>query len=309
MIKAAQLTRHFDKRGIAGLRGVSFNLKKGEVLSIIGPNGSGKSTLLNICAGKILQESGELKLSGGITFFPSVTEIPKKNVQKWLIESVTLDIDEEKKIQLTRDLADTFEFTFQLRQNLSELSSGQKQKVLLARELINKPALLLMDEPFAHLDPFSRSDILNNLFSFIRQQEISVLWVTHDLNEAFRFSNTVGILNFGKLEQLTSPLDLVKNPRNLFVAQYIGYRNFLPTKGSRGEDALMVVPDSAWKITDDGETYVIQDCIPFIQTIQYQLRFSDRILFWQRPATFDLIPVGTKVILSPVAEECFIIPL
>src|SRR5262245_39902731 len=117
-------------------------------MGIMGPNGSGKTTLLNILAGKIEADAGSFQVDGEISFFPKAESYPEINVQKFLVRSVTLDIDEDKKIQLARDLADTFEFTFQLRQNLSELSSGQRQKVLLSKELINRPAVLLMDEPF-----------------------------------------------------------------------------------------------------------------------------------------------------------------
>ena len=168
MIKVTHLTKQFDKRGIAGVHDLSFELNNGEVMAIMGPNGGGKSTLLNLLSQKLASESGEIMVDKTICLFPGSDAPLEMNVLKFLTSSVTLDIEEEKKIQLARDLADTFEFTFQLRQNLSELSSGQKQKILLARELINRPGLLLMDEPFTHLDPFTRKDILRGLFEYIR---------------------------------------------------------------------------------------------------------------------------------------------
>jgi ABC-type multidrug transport system ATPase subunit len=155
MIRAEKLYKQFDKRGIAGIHHLSFSLDKGEILGIMGPNGSGKSTLIKILSNQIQSESGTFTTEGKITFFPSEDTLPSMNVQKFLVNSVSLEIDDEKKIQLARDLADTFEFTFQLRQNLNELSSGQMQKILLSKELINRPSLLLMDEPFTHLDPFT----------------------------------------------------------------------------------------------------------------------------------------------------------
>jgi ABC-type Fe3+/spermidine/putrescine transport system ATPase subunit len=87
-----------------------------------------------------------------------------------------------------------------------------------------------MDEPFAHLDPYTRRDFLKGLFTYIKDQNITVIWVTHDLGEAFRFSDVIGLMNFGKFEQLADPLTMTKSPKNLFVAKFIGYRNFFSIK-------------------------------------------------------------------------------
>lgn len=323
MIQVKNLTRQFDKRGIAGLNGLSFDMTKGEVMAIIGPNGSGKSTLLKILSSQIPHESGTFKIDGSVTHFPSFEIVEDLNVQKFLVSSVTLDIDEEKKIQLARDLADTFEFTFQLRQNLSELSSGQKQKILLSRELINRPALLLMDEPFTHLDPFTRKDILRGLFSYIRSQEITVLWVTHDLEEALRFSDRIALLNFGKLEQVDTPTFINQKPRNLFVAQFMGYRNFLPVTKNNSEwesmfgkvpltgpeqaDAILVIPDDAWTLDENGLKWDITQAYPTRQGMEYALSREERNLFVKLPTQAKLHKKALT--LTPEWVKCFLIQL
>lgn len=324
MISVKNLTRQFDKRGIAGLHSLSFSVKKGEILAIIGPNGSGKSTLLNLLSGTMKPDAGEILAEGKATLFSSVEELPDMNVQKWLKEAVSLDIDDEKKIQLTRDLADTFEFTFQLRQNLKDLSAGQKQKIILAKHLINKPSLLMLDEPFAHLDPFTRVDILKNLFQYLRHQEISLIWVTHDLDEAFRFSDVIGVMNFGKIEQWGTPLSIVQRPQNLFVAQYLGYRNFFTSKKTQqgfetpwgtfpsdieGENALFVVPDHAWEQSPEGVSFEVINVSPVKQEIQFELEWSERSFFMIRPSQSKLLPVNKKVTLKPRTEDCFFIRL
>lgn len=304
MINVSEVKKLFDKRGIAGLHGISFKLAKGEVLGLIGPNGSGKTTLLNILRNRITPDSGSVKVDGEINFFPADKEISQGNVQKFLIAAIHLDIDDEKKIQLARDLADTFEFTFQLRQNLSELSSGQLQKVLLAKELINRPSLLLMDEPFAHLDPLSRREILNSLFQHLRQQEISVIWVSHELTESFRYSDRVAVMNFGKFEQMDMPENIIRSPRNLFVAQYVGYRNFIAGSGE-----ILVVPDYSWKEDQNGESYKIISRHAGIQFIEYLLQKEEQIVSWKRKIQDPLLQVNTQVTISPVREESFLIPL
>lgn len=326
MIKASELTKQFDKRGIAGVHKISLNLDQGQVMAIMGPNGSGKSTLLNLLSGRALAESGEISIDGAISSFPTEENLENINVQKFLIRSITLDIDEEKKIQLSRDLADTFEFTFQLRQNLNELSSGQKQKVLLSKELINRPALLLMDEPFAHLDPFTRKDILSGLFQYIRYQGITVLWVTHDLEEAFQFSDQIGLMNFGKFEQRGTPEELVRTPRNLFVAQFMGYRNFFSIKFENGSwqtpwgprqmtelakpDGILIVPDHAWEFhSQDGLEVKIETRHPAKQTIEYRLQSAEKVIFLTQGSQLKLLEMGSKIKLTPKWEECFHIDL
>lgn len=304
MIKVTEVKKHFDKRGIAGLHGITFELTSGEVLGLIGPNGSGKTTLLNILRSRIPSDSGSIKVDGEINFFPGERDVPTQNVQKFLVSSIHLDIDDDKKIQLARDLADTFEFTFQLRQNLSELSSGQLQKVLLAKELINRPSLLLMDEPFAHLDPLSRTDILNSLFRYIRQQQIGVIWVSHELSESFRYSDRVAVMNFGKFEQIDIPENIVKNPRNLFVAQYVGYRNFFAQP-----EGILVVPDYSWIEDQNGESYKIIGRHAGVQFIEYLLQKEERIISWKRKIQDKLLSVDSEVRIAPNRPECFLIPL
>jgi spermidine/putrescine transport system ATP-binding protein len=323
MIRISDLHKVYDRRGIAGVRGVSFSLEKGTVMGIMGPNGGGKSTLLKLLQGAIQADEGTVSIEGKTVVFPP-EEMPENgNVQKLLVSAITLDVDDEKKIQLARDLADTFEFTFQLRQNLSELSSGQRQKVLLARELINRPALLLMDEPFAHMDPFTRGDILRGLFQFIKQQEITVLWVTHERDEALQFSDKLGIMNFGKFEQLDSPFALMKSPRNLFVAQFMGLKNFFPVKregdfwitpwgkksfeSSLKDEALLVVPDRSWKLEEDGPPLSLREKIVVSQGMRYVLEYQNQVIHAE--FLISSLPQEEIRFLVPRFEECFLIPL
>ncbi|WP_408099005.1 ATP-binding cassette domain-containing protein [Peredibacter sp. HCB2-198] len=321
MIRVNNLSKQFDSRGIAGLHALNFTLNKGIVMGIMGPNGSGKTTLLKILSGQLNSDQGNFETDGSVSLFPTHEILTDMNVQKFLISKITLDIDDEKKIQLARDLADTFEFTFQLRQNLFQLSSGQKQKILLAAELINRPALLLMDEPFTHLDPFTRRDILNGLFQFIRQQGITVLWVTHELEEALKYSDIVGLMNFGRLEQLGTPLSLLRTPRNLFVAQFMGYQNFIPVKFEQGAsetpwgkwnmslpnatEGIMVIPDSAWKL-GEGLDAQIEESYGTRQGIEHKLRLDGRLIILKTMPTAE---VQQKVKIMPIWDECFLIPL
>lgn len=325
MIRLTDIKKIFDGRGIAGLHGVNLELDEGKIMAVMGPNGSGKTTLINIIAKKITADQGELEVNGEVRLFSEQENLSDINVQKFLIQKVGSEVEDEKKIQLARDLADIFEFTFQLRQNLKQLSAGQRQKVLLAAELINRPSLLLLDEPFAHLDPHTRTEILSSLFSYLRRQEISVLWVTHNLEEALRFSDLVGLLNFGKFEQINNPLDLITHPRNLFVAQFLGYENFLPLKkienkwqtpwGIYSQDSLkedegiLVIPDDAFTFQEDGiQVKVIR---PYLKGLDLRVtvELEDKPFQVKIRRNFPLPVPESRLSLHVNLDECFLIPL
>lgn len=305
MIELKAVHKKFDGRGIAGINGVSLELRKGEVLAIMGPNGSGKTTLINLIAGKLNPDKGIVKVDGEARIFHGIEECEDMNVQKFLIWRNKHEIDEDKKLQLARDFADIFEFTFQLRQNISQLSAGQRQKVALASELVNRPSLLLLDEPFTHLDPHTRKDILKSLFTFIRHQEMSVLWVTHDLDEALRLSDRIGVLNYGKFEQITGPFELMERPRNLFVAQFLGYENFLPY----GEKEILVVPDNAWLFDTDGASATVMGHYLKRTSKAFCAKMDEREIQVTLPRTMVLPPIGSKISLKPDIANCFTIPL
>jgi ABC-type sugar transport system ATPase subunit len=325
MIKLNGITKVFDGRGIAGLHGIDLEFNQGEILAVMGPNGSGKTTLINVITKSIKPDKGSLEVSGEVRLFIEPTNLPDINVQKYLIRQVNHEIEDEKKLQLARDLADIFEFTFQLRQNLSQLSAGQRQKVLLAAEVINKPSLLLLDEPFTHLDPHTRKDILHSLFTYIRRQEISILWVTHDLEEALSFSDKVGILNFGKFEQLDSPLTLINLPKNLFVAKFLGYENFLPIKKVNEKwstpwgdfkdsdysepQALLVIPEESLHLSDQGLLVKVDQISLKGLSQRLQVLLEDKTLQVKLRPRSRLPQIGETLRVQAQLEECFLIPL
>ncbi len=326
MIQIENLSKKFNHRAIAGVHGINLSVKKGEILAIMGPNGSGKSTLLNLISGKISPDSGSLNISGKTHLAHFDSDVPDMNVQKFLIQKISLEIDDDKKIQLTRDMADIFEFTFQLRQNLSELSQGQKQKVLMSSELINNPEVLLLDEPFNHLDPFTRHEILDSLFKYIQNKEMSVIWVTHDRNEAMRLADRIMLMNFGKIAQLGNPEEVCFSPANLFVAQFLGYKNFIPVKRNndlwktpwgelpfpqkiQGEEALMVIPVNSWKM-DLESTFKVKVLSKRIVNLLWEIEAEiGEKRFIAQFSTSVIDQVKEETSLKPCFENCFLIPL
>ena len=323
MLSVQNISKVYDKRGIAGLHGVTFSLGEGEIGTLMGPNGSGKTSLMKILAQELPLETGSFTAEGDIVLFKPEDCPTQGNVQRFLMSSVTITQDEDKKLQLVRDLAGILEFTFQLRQDLADLSAGQKQKVLLSSALINHPKLLLLDEPFGHLDPYTRKVILKDLFSFLRQQGVSALWVTHDLPEALLFSDKLGVLNFGKLEQWGSPEEHSRSPKNLFVAQFMGYENFLPIKRKSAstwetpwgdlvatstllaDEAYLVIPNRSWLLSNDKtHPFKIEERDLMAQGIRLRGSLRERNYVVELPFSYP-----KDFSLTPKWEECFLLPL
>jgi ABC-type Fe3+/spermidine/putrescine transport system ATPase subunit len=325
MIDLKQVTKVFDHRGIAGIHQLDLSIKKG-IFALMGPNGSGKTTLLNLISGKLTPDSGTVKVKGSIHFFERREFEKDLNVQRFLIEKITLDVDTDKKIQLSRDMADIFEFTSQLRQNMGQLSQGQLQKVLMASELINQPDILFLDEPFIHLDPMSRKDILEMLFHYLRQKEVTVVWITHEKDEALRFSDTVALMQHGKLEQVSTPVKILREPRNLFVAQFFGHQNFIKINFENGvwktawgevsselkaSEGYLIVPPSAWKVdTDSNLQGTILSLYPQYFVCEIELDVNEKRFKVSLPLeAFDKWKKGQKMSLSPDLTQCFVIGL
>ena len=327
MIKLNQAKIVFDSRGIAGLHSINLEISKGSIFALMGPNGSGKTTILNVLTKKLPLDSGDLEVQGKIHFFERKNPEHDLNVQRFLMESVQdQEIETDKKLQLSRDMADIFEFTFQLRQNVGQLSQGQLQKVLMAAELINQPDILFLDEPFIHLDPMSRKEILFSLFTYLIKREVTVLWITHEKDEALRFADKVGLLQHGKFEQVSSPVEILQAPRNLFVAQYFGHQNFLKISRENGtwttpwgevksslkdHEGYLVVPPTAWKV-DPNSTFegVILSQYPQYFACEFEIEISDKRFKVSLPLdTYSNWEVGQKMKISPDLRHCFVIPL
>jgi len=323
MIDLKEVTKIFDPRGIAGIHGISLEIGRGEVFALLGPNGSGKTTLAKIISQELLADSGQVQIKGSIHQFNLRDLPPGLNVQKYLISQIRLEIDDEKKIQLTRDLASLFEFTFQLRQSTSQLSQGQRQKVMLAAELINSPSIIIMDEPFAHLDPLSRREILKDLFDYLKMKEITIFWISHDKDEAFEFSDQIGILQHGKLEQVASPNDFIKNPRNLFVAKFLGHKNFLALKktnlgwmspwgeissGIAVNEAYLVLPPTALDVNNsDGLEVKILNLYP--GPLFWKIELSWESSLFEAWTNQSHLSKGQNAYLKVRLEDCTLIPI
>ncbi|MDR3211591.1 MAG: ABC transporter ATP-binding protein [Planctomycetota bacterium] len=224
---------------VKAVDGVSLTVKQGEVFSLLGPSGCGKTTLLRICAGFQHPQEGRVILNG-----VDITELPPEkrkvntvfqnyalfphldvfeNIAFGLRIAKRSAVDVRQEVERMLDLTDMTEHA---RKRVVELSGGQKQRVAIARALVNRPQVLLLDEPLAALDLKLRQRMLVQLDSLHDEVGITFLYVTHDQGEAMSISDTIAVMNRGKVEQTGSPAEIYEAPRSSFVAAFIGDTNF-----------------------------------------------------------------------------------
>ena len=230
--------------GKSVLNDVSFDMKLGEFVSILGKSGSGKTTILKMIAGIIEPDRGEIFLLG-----KEISKVPtqKRNItmvfQEYLLFphlNVAQNIDFSlkvrgiDKIERTKRMFELLELV-QLggmeKRFPHELSGGQKQRVAVARALISKPEILLLDEPFSSLDFNLRNEMCSFIKSIQRETKTTTIMVTHDREEAMKISDRIIIIDEGNIVQIDTPEELYNNPTNMFTAEFMGDINILKEEG------------------------------------------------------------------------------
>ena len=234
---------HKTYQGAVAIDHISLDIKRGEFMTFLGPSGSGKSTTLYITAGFETPTAGNVVLEGhdllGVapsqrnigmvfqryTLFPhlSVAEnvaFPLR-VRKWK------DTDVEKRVQKMLNLVHLNDFGHR---KPAALSGGQQQRVAIARALAYDPPILLMDEPLSALDKKLREELQMELRRIHQETGVTILYVTHDQEEALRLSDRVAVFNKGRIDQVGTGPELYERPSTRFVAGFIGNSNFIPVE-------------------------------------------------------------------------------
>lgn len=214
------------------LDGISLSIEKGEIVSILGPSGSGKTTLLNSILGITDITSGRILCNGKDITNQSLQErnfnivfqdyalFPNLNAYDNIVYGLRNQPNRSTKEEVD-ELIKLLDLEDHLKKYLSELSGGQKQRVALARTIVMKPQLLLLDEPFSALDGVIKESIKQRIKQIANKYQLTTIIVTHDPEEALTLSNKVLILNQGKIEQYSSPKDIISSPANEFVEEFI----------------------------------------------------------------------------------------
>ncbi len=222
------------------LDNVSFSIKKGEFFSLLGPSGCGKTTLLRLVAGFERPDSGRILLDGqDITNLPPNKRCVNTVFQNYALfphlsiwENIAFGLRVAKRPEAeicteVEKMLTLIQMSAHAKKMPDQISGGQKQRVAIARALINKPQVLLLDEPLAALDLKLRQKMLLELDNIHDEVGITFVFVTHDQSEAMAVSDRIAVLNHGKIEQIGTPVELYEKPMSSFVAAFIGDTNFI----------------------------------------------------------------------------------
>jgi len=238
---------------VVALHPTDLVVEPGEFFSIIGPSGSGKSTLLGLVAGFVPPTGGRIEIDGndiaGLPPYERNIGMVFQNYALFPHMSVAENLAFPLKLRKVpagevEERVDKMLATVRLAEmggrKPSQLSGGQQQRVALARAAIYDPRILLMDEPLGALDKNLREDMQLEIKQFHRQIEGTVLYVTHDQDEAAAMSDRIAIMNHGRIEQCGAPRDLYEHPQNAFVASFLGNANLLKVADIEGDPAHAV---------------------------------------------------------------------
>jgi spermidine/putrescine transport system ATP-binding protein len=288
------LFKHFGP--VRAVDGVSLSIRRGECFSLLGPSGCGKTTLLRLMAGFEQPDAGRILLDGRDisklpphrrnvnTVFQNYALFPHLSVRGNIAFGLEVARRPRREIRGEVDrMLDLIQMGDQADKRPDQISGGQKQRVAIARALVNKPRVLLLDEPLAALDLKLRQRMLIELDAIHDEVGITFLYVTHDQTEAMSLSDRIAVMHNGRIEQIGAPAEIYEAPRSSFVAAFIGDTNFFD-----GRVESLLSPDRC-RLAIDGLGVVT--CLN-----DKQKAVGDRAHLSLRPERIqlDTVPVGPR---------------
>lgn len=287
------------------LKNISFDIKEGELICILGPSGCGKTTLLNIIGGFISDFSGDVLLSDEninnippekreiATVFQSYGLFTHKNV----IDNVSyglklLKVDKNTRENRAKEMLEKVGLAGYEKKKIKELSGGEQQRVAIARSMVLNPKLLLLDEPLSNLDVHLRDVMRKEIKRIQKQFGVTMIIVTHDQEDAFKLADRVIVINEGHIEQIGTPEELYKEPKNNFISSFIGENNII-------DENLVIRPEEiSIKLDSSGEGKVV-DVTYLGATVEYLVETPDgNILKVLTMSTAERFNIGDKVLVQ-----------
>src|ERR1700691_1466028 len=244
LLRIQNVAKSFGKNAV--LRDISLDVAEGEFLTILGESGSGKTTLLRIIAGFETASAGEVWMGDERldrqppyrrrvnTVFQHYALFPHLTVEQNVAYGLRVAKRPEAEIVVrVKEALEKVKMSVHAKSKPSKISGGQQQRIALARALVNRPRLLLLDEPLSALDANLRRQMQVELKSLQREVGISFIFVTHDQEEAMVMSDRIALLRSGELEQVATPREIYGRPATAFAAQFIGHTDLLKCEVAR----------------------------------------------------------------------------
>ncbi|MHB1106762.1 MAG: ABC transporter ATP-binding protein [Lutibacter sp.] len=240
MLKVANISFGYTAKEV--IKNIGFKANKGDYIAIIGESGSGKSTLLEIIYGLLHIEKGTVSWNNKKLLGPNFRLIPGEDFMKYLPQDFDLmpyttveenigkyissqDKNKEKRI---RELLKVVDMTAFSKTKVKNLSGGQKQRVAIAKVMAKEPEILLLDEPFSHIDNFRKNKLRRDLFKYLKSKNILCIVATHDTTDALSFADKILVIRNGKLIENKAPEALYTNPKSAYIASFFDEINKIP---------------------------------------------------------------------------------
>ena len=286
MLILENIHKFYDRLEV--LKGISMEVRKGELVTFVGPSGCGKTTLLRIIGGFTNLDSGEVILDGqridhlppnlrdtricfqNYALFPHMTVAENISyglkIKKWKKSKVQERVEELLKLVQLEGLGGRM---------IDKLSGGQQQRVALARALSLEPKVLLLDEPLSNLDANLRLTMRGEIRKLQERLKITTIFVTHDQFEAMSISDRIVVMKEGVIQQVGSPIEIYERPTNEFIAGFVGYVNFLEGR----VETVDIGFGKATVSTAIGEFYIVPE---------RNINVGDRVKLVIRPETINI---------------------
>ena len=296
IIKLQNISKKFDDEVI--LDNINLLIKDKEFMTFLGPSGCGKTTTLRIIAGFLEADNGQVIFEGKDinnlpphkrqvnTIFQRYALFPHLNVYENIAFGLRIKKMKEKEIsKKVKEMLELVNLSGFQKRDISSLSGGQQQRVAIARALAVEPRVLLLDEPLGALDLKLRKDMQVELKNIQKRLGITFIYVTHDQQEALSMSDTVVVMNGGKIQQIGSPIDIYNEPKNAFVADFIGESNILD--GTMLDDFKAKFSGAVFQCLDKG--FAVNESVDIVV----------------RPEDVDVVPVEEGTISGVITSNTF----
>ena len=243
-VRLSELTKRYGD--VVAVNGVDLEIARGEFFTLLGPSGSGKTTTLRMIAGFEIPDSGVVELGGRDvrdeapydrevnTVFQDYALFPHMSVAENVEYGLRVKrVGKDERARRRREALEMVRLAGMDSRKPSELSGGQRQRVALARAIVNRPRVLLLDEPLGALDLKLREQMQVELKTIQSEVAITFVYVTHDQDEALTMSDRIAVFDAGRVEQVGTPAEVYEQPQTPFVAGFVGVSNLLERDGSR----------------------------------------------------------------------------
>ncbi|MGB3590232.1 MAG: ABC transporter ATP-binding protein [Nonlabens sp.] len=293
------------------LNNISLQLSQGQHLALLGESGCGKSTLLNYIYGLLPYSSGKVLWNGRSLTGAQDHLIPGHSMMNYVPQEFDLmpfttvaenvgthlSIQLDDRLDKIRELLEVVDLKGFENRKVKSLSGGQKQRVAIAKSLAQQPQLLLMDEPFSHIDHFRRSDLRRKIFTYLKKENISSIIATHDSDDALSFTNQIMIMRNGSIEDYRPTLDVYRSPLNIYCASLFDEASTICAEQSKSGKTQNVYPHQL-RIEKEGLPAIV--LASYFKGSHYMIlaQLADHTtVFFNNPG---LIKEGTPVFLAVI---------